>query len=129
MTNPYLLEFQLPGLPETTNEILSMRLRMRLRCKRIWKRTVWLLVVGKRPASPLKRARLTLIRCSSTRPDSDGLVSSFKHVIDGLVEARVLENDRYENIGFPNYAWEKAPSGKGHCKIRIEEISEEEACV
>jgi Holliday junction resolvase RusA-like endonuclease len=129
MNSPYVLEFQIPGLPETTNEVLAMKLRVRLRCKRIWKRTVWLLVVGKRPRAPLKRARLTLTRCSSTRPDPDGLVSSFKHIIDGLVEARVLENDRLENIGFPNYAWEKAPSGKGHCKIHIEEISGEETPV
>src|SRR3954469_12425023 len=105
MTKPYVLEFEIPGLPETTNEVLAMRLRTRMNRKAYWKSIVWQLVSGRRPPIPIKRARLTLIRCSRTRPDPDGLTSSFKHVIDALVVARVLENDRHENIGFPNYDW------------------------
>lgn len=75
-----------------------------------------------RPPEPLKKARLTLIRRSSARPDTDGLVSGFKHIIDGLVEARVLENDSFEHIGFPDYRWEHAKAGKGHVSIKVEEL-------
>ena len=34
---------------------------------------------------PLEKAHLRLTRFSSIEPDPDGLVISFKHVIDGLV--------------------------------------------
>lgn len=74
------------------------------------------------PPAPLKKAKLTLTRCSSICPDSDGLVSSFKHIIDGLVRGRVLVNDKFENIGMPEYLWEKAAKGSGHVKIKVQEI-------
>lgn len=118
----YRLEIDVPGLPETVNQILSMSLRARMRQKKVWKNIVWLLTAGKRPPAPLKRARLTLTRHSTTRPDPDGLTSSFKHIIDGLVVARILENDRYDNISFPAYEWAHAPAGKGHCTVLVEGI-------
>lgn len=74
------------------------------------------------PIRPLKIAKLTLIRFSSSEPDPDGLVSSFKHIIDGLVEADVLENDKMSNIGMPAYSWQKCPRGKGSVQIIVEEI-------
>lgn len=116
----YRLDINLPGLPETTNQVLAMGLRARMRRKAYWKDLVWKLTAGKRPAVPLARATLTLIRCSTTRPDPDGLVSSFKHIIDSLTLSRVLENDRHENIGFPNYGWAHAKMGAGHCLIIVE---------
>lgn len=118
----YKLEIDIPGLPETINQILAMNLRARMRQKKIWKNMVWMLTAGKRPETPLKRARLTLTRHSTMRPDPDGLTSSFKHIIDGLVIARVLENDCYENIDFPDYRWAHAPAGKGHCTVIVEEV-------
>lgn len=87
-----------------------------------WKRSVWAAVWPLRPPEPLKKARLTLTRHSSSRPDTDGLVSGFKHIIDGLVEARVLEDDSFEHIGMPDYRWEKAKSGQGHVSIKVEEL-------
>lgn len=111
-----------PGLPETVNEVLAMKLRTRMRQKRYWKDLIWKLVCGSKPPAPLKRAKLTLTRHSTTRPDPDGLTSSFKHLIDGLVIAKVLENDRHENIDFPTYLWSPAGKGKGHCTVLIEEV-------
>lgn len=72
---------------------------------------------------PLKKAQLILTRVSAVSPDSDGLVSSFKWVIDGLVRAGVLVNDGYGNIGMPEYRWEKGSRGQG--KIRVVVISDE----
>lgn len=96
----YRLEIEIPGLPETTNEVLAMR-----------------------PRAPIARASLTLTRCSTTRPDPDGLTSSFKHIIDGLVKSGVLADDRHENIGFPTYLWEQAPRGKGCIRIQLIEVN------
>jgi hypothetical protein len=70
------------------------------------------------PQAPLKHARLVLTRYSSVSPDPDGLVSGFKAIVDGLVAAGVLENDRFDNIGMPDYRWEKVPQRAG--KVRVE---------
>jgi hypothetical protein len=87
-----------------------------------WKKKVEEAVVYGRlqPAKPLTKAKLTLTRHSSMRPDSDGLVSSFKHVIDGLIEADVLVDDAFENIGMPVYLWLRAPPCKGFITIEVE---------
>lgn len=118
----YELTVDIPGLPETINEVLAMKLRARMSRKAYWKEMVWGSVQGKKPPAPIKRAQLTLTRFSSTRPDPDGLTSTFKHLIDGLVIARVLENDRFENIGFPTYLWESRPKGKGFVRIHLVEV-------
>lgn len=91
---------------------------------RRWKSLVTSHVVlsGGRPKTPLKKAKLTLIRYSSTEPDADGLISGFKHVVDGLIVAGVIENDRMGNIGIPDYRWERAPRNQGKIKVVVEEI-------
>ena len=119
----YRLEIELPGLPKTTNAARALgHWAKRHRLDAEWKATVGLYLSNKRPPKPLEKAKLTLTRCSSVEPDYDGLVSSFKPVIDALVEAKVLQNDRVENIGHPQYMWEKAPARKGSIKVKIEEL-------
>lgn len=87
-----------------------------------WKQTLLLYLANRKPVQPLERAKLTLIRGSSTEPDYDGLVSGFKHVIDGLVQAGILVNDKRENIGVPEYGWIYVSPKKGFIKVSVEEI-------
>jgi hypothetical protein len=68
---------------------------------------------------PLTKAHLRLTRHSSVEPDFDGLVSSFKHVIDGLVRAGILTNDKISNIGQPEYFWQKAKPNNGKIIIEV----------
>ncbi|HRH25102.1 MAG TPA: hypothetical protein PLQ20_02065 [Candidatus Paceibacterota bacterium] len=68
----------------------------------------------------LKTAKLTLTRCSSIECDFDGLVGSFKHITDALVEAGVIENDKPSNIGQSVFLWEKAKPKQGKVRIKIE---------
>ena len=121
---PFFLKLELPGLPRTTNANSRGKLRDRLREKRLWKRTVWLLVreQGGPPVEPIKQAALKLTRFSSAEPDYDGLVSSFKHVIDGLVESGVLAGDKRVHIGVPDYQWVRCPAGKGKCTVEVNEV-------
>ena len=115
----YLLEFRLDGLPKRTNNIKSWR--MRFAEARKWKRAVFIAIdYAKRPERPLQKAKLTLVRHSSMPPDFDGLVSGFKHVIDGLIDAQVIVNDKFENIGQPEYRWEKAPQRNGFITVKVE---------
>jgi hypothetical protein len=118
-----IIEFTIPGLPKRTNNS-SSSWKARYAEARKWKRLVQETVVLNKlkPPRPFTKAKLTLIRASSLRPDSDGLVSAFKHVIDGLIEAGVLINDKYNNIGMPEYLWEQAPQKKGFITVKVEGI-------
>lgn len=69
----------------------------------------------------LDKAHLTLKRYSSRAPDSDGLVSGFKVVLDSLVRAGVMVDDNYKIIGMPTYLWEyRATKYGGMISVRIE---------
>lgn len=68
----------------------------------------------------LHRALLTLTRYSSSEPDFDGLVSGFKHVLDGLVDAGVIVNDKPSVIGSPSYLWRREKPGLGYITVRID---------
>lgn len=61
----------------------------------------------------LKKAKITIIRQSSREPDFDGLVSGGKHLLDGLVEAQVIIDDKMSVIGQPQYVWEYRPRKQG----------------
>jgi hypothetical protein len=75
--------------------------------------------MAKRPKEPYKKASLTLIRCSSVCPDADGLVQSFKAVIDALVFNKILEDDSMAHIGMPNYKWLKAKPKQGKIVVSV----------
>lgn len=77
----------------------------------------------RRPPKPLKKAKITLTRHSSVSPDFDGLVSSFKHILDGLIDAKVIQNDKFENIGAPEYVWEKTGRRAGRVTIEVLEVA------
>lgn len=118
----YRLEFEIEGLPKTINEIGRKHWAIKAREARFWKTNISIITSGKRPKNCIRKAKLELTRYSTRSPDADGLVSSFKHVIDGLVESQIICDDSYSIIGMPEYKWEKAPKDKGKIKVIIEEI-------
>lgn len=117
-----VIEFSVAGLPKMSNQLLHAGWRVSIGNTNTWKRKVWKACWHLAPAKPLEKAKLTLIRCSSTRPDSDGLVSGFKPCIDGLVEAKILINDSFEVIGMPTYDWQQAKRNGGRIIIKVEEL-------
>ena len=115
------IEFTLMGLPKTTNSGGRTHWALKTKEARTWKQAVgWSVPSSYFIGKPLAKAKLTLVRCSSSEPDFDGLVSSFKHVIDGLVSAGVIINDKTSTIGQPTYLWEKTKRGMGHIKVTVE---------
>lgn len=119
----YSLFFTIHNLPKTPNETLQKHWRVNSGESKKWKRLVWHEILSKgAPLKPLAKAKLTLTRCSSVSPDYDGLVGSFKHVMDGLVESRVIESDKMDCIGKPDYRWEKTAPKKGRIEILIESL-------
>lgn len=118
----YSLEFEIKDLPKTTNSKRSFgHWSQYHRETQKWKRQLVPYLQSKRPSAALRKARIVLIRKSSMEPDFDGLVSSFKHVLDSLVDARIIIDDRPSVIQ-PEYRWEKATKGKGSISIRVEEL-------
>lgn len=116
----YVFEFELPGLPKTSNVGLYTHWAKKLVEAKKWKRLVMEATHRFKPAQPLTSAALTLTRMSSSAPDFDGLVSSFKHIVDGLVVGGILIDDNMSTIGAPTYLWEKCSPKAGKVKIRIE---------
>jgi hypothetical protein len=75
------------------------------------------------PKVPYKKAKFVLTRHASGRPpDFDGLVSSFKWVLDSFVKSGLIIDDSMEVIGQPEYRHEKAPRLKGFITIEFEGI-------
>lgn len=122
----YSVEFEINGLPRMTNASGRSKHWVILKQEADhWKKTVSLVLADRRPPKPLKYAALEFTRYSSIAPDPDGLVSGFKHVLDGLVRAGILENDKYSNIGMPNYYWVKTSPKQGKINVKVLELKGE----
>lgn len=118
----YKLDFEIPSLPKMTNNAsgASNHWRYTHAERKKWRNAVCQIAKVRRPDEPLLKAKLCLTRYSSVSPDPDGLVSGFKSVIDGLVDAGVLVNDKVVNIGMPEYRWEKVSPRSGKIRIQVE---------
>lgn len=109
------------GLPKPMNATMGAFWRARHANSKKWRRiTADTTLLHGRPRRPLSKAKLTLARYSSVCPDFDGLVSSFKPVIDGLVDAGIIAGDKMDVIGAPTYQWFKAPPKEGYITIIVE---------
>jgi len=118
-TRFYSLTLELDGLPKTTNTQAGRGWYARHAEAKKWKEAVRFAIGSHQPDKPLKRAILTLTRFSSSCPDYDGLVSSFKHVIDGLIVSQVIEDDNMGIIGMPMFLWKKAKRGAGFIRVHV----------
>lgn len=125
MTQPlYWLEFQVPGLPRMANASGRSRGFWVINNERkLWKAAVANALAGrKKPEFPLKRARVSCTRFSSSAPDFDGLVAGFKPVIDALVDLGVLEDDSLKHIGVPHFEWKPAKPKQGCIAVTVTEV-------
>jgi Holliday junction resolvase RusA-like endonuclease len=112
---------EIPGLPKMYNQFKNMHWAAKAKHVKQWKQLVFISLVSKKliPASPYSKARLKLVRCSSAPPDFDNIAQSFKPVLDGLVEAGVLQDDSLAVIGKPEYGWEKVAPSQGKIIIQV----------
>lgn len=124
MNPTYTIHLSIPFLPKPVNSWMGEHWRARHTESKKWRIRVAqeIIRIGRPPTCPWKKAKVTLTRCSSGQMDYDGLVSSFKCVLDGLVKCGVLVDDKMTNIGIPTYLHEKAVPGKGGIKIVVEEM-------
>jgi hypothetical protein len=118
----YVLDVLVSGLPVTINSSGRQHWAIQARNVRDQKEKVRASIGRFLPRVPLKKAKLTLWRLSASPIDPDNLANSFKSTVDSLVECGVLEDDKMNNIGMPDYRWEKAERQKGYIRIRVEEV-------
>ncbi len=119
MTNK-VVEFTLFGLPKTINEIGRKHWSFKYKEAKHWKQLVYQICVFHRiEALKLEKATLEFTRHSSREPDFDNLAGSFKHVLDGLVVAGVIKDDKPSVIGSPTFRWEKTKIKGGFITVKI----------
>ncbi len=118
----YTVTFVIPGLPKPTNAFSYLHWTSKKEHNDRWYNEVYRAVYFKRPPVPLKKAQVILERHSSSEPDFDGLVGSFKSILDGLTQSKIIENDKTSNIGQPQYRWFETKRGKGFIKVTVTEV-------
>jgi len=124
MEDKYLISIVLPGLPKTPNELMKRNVIFLKRSER----KKWAYYIGirinkpSRPKEPLKKAKVSCVRYSPRCPDYEGLVGSFKFVIDALVYWEILKDDSMKIIGVPDFKWELCKANEARIKITIESI-------
>lgn len=120
------ISFEINDLPKTTNSGGRAHWALKVREAKKWKKMVLEQLIAKdnwqQMNFPFQKAKLTLTRYSSKEPDFDGLVSSFKHVIDGLKEAGVIIDDKVSVIDQPIYLWSYARPRQGKIKVEVESV-------
>ncbi len=120
------LEFGNP-LPVLQSD--KMHQRVRAAYRKAWHKRVaeQVMLSGARPREPWGPADILCVRHSAVEPDYDGVVNSFKPLIDGLIKARVIVDDRPSALGpgmewqeaAPRYQWKRAPRGEGRVTITV----------
>lgn len=97
--------FEIKDLPKLPNTLLRRHWSVVSRESNKWHRLVKEKVIWPNP--PLQKAKLIFTRFSVKEPDFDNLVSSFKWVMDALVECGVIIDDKYSNVVGSEYRWQK----------------------
>lgn len=118
----YKLDFELPGLPPTTNGSHG-HWRVAAGKRKKWRTASALVSRLRRPLKPLERVALILTRFSSVKPDRDNLAISFKPVVDGLKDGGVIVDDTDEVIVTCKYQWEKTSPKTGRVRVQLEEVT------
>ena len=113
--------FELEGLPPM-NTADGMHWRKRNKLKIDWEARVYYAVIHDRPENPLPKARVSVTRCSTREPDFENLAQGGKFLLDGLVKAGVIADDKPSVIGQPEYLWIKAKPKHGSVRITVEEV-------
>lgn len=122
--NPYRATLrwphQLPELPNAWPKNPHAENRRRKK----WHKRVgeMILVSGVRPTETVTRCELACVRWSPRMPDFDGLVQSFKPLVDGLVNHEIIADDHMGIIVRRRYSWVQVPKKYQEVTMEISQI-------
>ncbi len=95
----YVLLLELDQLPKSLNKKLRSNRFALNRENKAFDNIIACAVSGRLPNVPLTKAKISLVRHSHRFLDFDGVVGSFKPVVDALVSAGVLIDDSWKVLG------------------------------
>lgn len=117
-----MISLTINDLPKMPNTLIRKHWAVITKEKNKWHGLVKLFLRSQVPKAPFKKAKLVLTRFSTRAPDYDGLVGSFKYVVDGLVKAGVIVDDKVSVIGQSQYKWEKCKKLEQRIEVTIEPV-------
>jgi hypothetical protein len=117
------LAFTLPFLLPSLNVRDRQHWSKRSSGKQILSQEVMAAIGGPRhfPRPAWRHVKVTVVRCSSGRLDTDNLYASFKSLGDTLKELKIIEDDRSDWLSLEMKQSRAAP-GEGSTVVRIEHI-------
>lgn len=102
MQTKYELKIELNELPQSLNKKLRKHWTKQRRESKLWDTLIYQKVFRQLPPTPLKRAKLRIVKHFWRTMDFDGFVGSLKPVVDALVTAGVIEDDSWKVL----HAWD-----------------------
>lgn len=102
MGKMYQLQIEINELPQSLNKKLRKHWTKNHRENNLWDTLIYQKVFRQLPPSPLKKAKLRIVKHFWRTMDFDGFVGSLKPVVDALVTAGVIEDDSWKVL----QAWE-----------------------
>jgi hypothetical protein len=105
--------------PPSLNHRLHWSQRSRL--NKIWRLRVQNVIRGLEPSEPLERCHAVITKYGTRDMDFDNLVTSMKPVVDGLVDAGVMVDDKSRHFSC-EYKFEKCKRGTECLVIQLKEV-------
>ncbi len=121
----YELSIDLEGVPPL-NSADNRGWRIKKKQKDYWFQLIRAAIGINTPSDPLRAARVTVTRCTSTACDGDNLHHSAKYVLDALMGCRVILDDGPKFIGMVDCRWEKTKRGQPRTRVLVQEINPDE---
>ncbi len=119
----YKLDLTLHSLPDSLNKGLRGHRMKYFKKNARWDMLIFGMARHKLPPTPLKKARITIVRHFWRTLDYDGLVGSMKPIVDALVDAGVMVDDSYAVTGPWNVTQEFRPKKEGPLlTVLVEEV-------
>lgn len=113
------IEFEIPELPKTMNQLLRQSKWVITKEKNKWHRLVYLATLNQVPEIPFQKCKLVIVRYSSRSLDYDNLVSGCKFLTDGCVKAKLIKDDNFLVTGTWEVSWQKSRPRHGKVWMKI----------
>lgn len=117
-----MIKFTINQLPKMPNQLLRKHWTVISREGKKWNTIVYLVASQFRPKKPFPKVALTLTRFSTREPDRDGLAGSFKYVVDGLVKAGIIVDDKPSIVVECGYFWQQAKQKEQRIEVIVKPL-------
>jgi hypothetical protein len=120
----YSLELELAVQATDSNRIDGHHWTVKNSGRKNIKQEIHYRTIGMEPEKPLAKFKIVIERhCPSVNfLDYDNMVTSFKPILDGLKNSKIIKGDTWKYITRENYFQDQIKSDRFMLKIRVEEV-------